>query len=95
MENCMIITFGTFISCMINIIILFQFIEERNERKINNRFFNILLKTAAFVFVVMINELGHPVLNIVMWIVLFSLINNTFYGNANKKIIYGSLKSRF
>lgn len=88
MENYMILTFGTFISCMINIIILFQYIEERNERKINNRFFNLLLKTAAFFIVVMINELGHPVLTIVIWIVLFSLINNIFYGNDNKKLIY-------
>ncbi len=88
MENYMILTFGTFISCMINIIILFQFIEERNEPKFNNRFFYKLMKTAAFLMVVMVNGLGQPVLNIVIWIVLFSLINNILYRNNNKKLIY-------
>jgi two-component system sensor histidine kinase AgrC len=88
MENYMILTFGTFISCMINIIILFQFIEERNERKFNNRFYYKLLKIAVYLLVVMINELGKPVLNIVSWIVLFSFIDNILYRNNNKKLIY-------
>jgi len=36
MENYIIFIFGTIVSCLVNGIILFQFIEERNERIYDN-----------------------------------------------------------
>ena len=92
MENYIILAFGTFVSCMINSIILFQFIEERNERLLDNRCLYRIVKTGVFVILVVINGLELPVVNLLSWIILLSVINHTFYHNSNRKLIYRLLE---
>lgn len=88
MEDYIIFIFGTIISCLINTVIVFQIIEERNDRMYHNNLFYFLMKAGVFVFVVCVNWLNRPFLNIIIWMLSLILVNLTLYENKNKKSIY-------
>lgn len=87
MEDYMIFLFGIIISCMINSVVLFQFIEENNERIYTSRLLYFLVKIILYLFIVCINLLQLPIINIISWILLFSIVNIFFYNNTNIKKI--------
>lgn len=88
MEDYFIFILGTFISCFINSIILFQFIEDRNERNYDNPVFYYFIKIGICFFLTLINIIEKPILNILSWIIIFSLVNIIFYDNKNNNKIY-------
>lgn len=88
MEDTFIFFLGIMISCLINSLILFQFIEEKGERIYYNRWLYILIRLVAYFIIVSINLLNYPVLNVISWIVLFNVINLFFYDNGNTKTLY-------
>lgn len=92
MENYIIFIFGTIISCLINSIILFQFIEERNERIYDYRLLYSLIKMGFCILIVSINLMEQPIINIASWILLISIVNITLYDNPSKKMIYRILE---
>lgn len=83
---------GIVISCLINSIILFQFIEERNERIFDNHLLYILVKVGLCILFGCINLLKISIINIISWIILFSIVNIILYDNTNKKRIYRILE---
>lgn len=92
MEIDIIFVFGTIISCLINCIILFQFIEERNQRKYNNHLLYFILKIGLSLINGCINLINQPTINVISWIILISIINITLYENMNKTRIYRILE---
>lgn len=87
MQNYLMFIVGTGISCFINAIILYQFIEERNERIYNNRPLYDILKIVICLLIAVINLLQNPVLNIMSWLLLISIFYLVMYRNMNKKYI--------
>ncbi|PXV89418.1 GHKL domain-containing protein [Lachnotalea glycerini] len=87
MENYIIFIFGTIVSCLVNGIILFQFIEERNERIYDNNKLYVLIKMGLCVLIGCINVIEMPIINIASWIILFSAVNIILYENTNRKLI--------
>ncbi len=87
MEDYIVFLFGIIISCMINNIILFQFIEDRNERIYTSKFIYILVKTGLYLLIICINIMQQPILNVISWILLFSTVNILLYDNINTKKI--------
>ncbi|MBA4687354.1 MAG: GHKL domain-containing protein [Candidatus Galacturonibacter soehngenii] len=92
MENYIIFLFGTVISCVINIVIVFQFIEERNERIYENRFLYFILKIGLCLIIEIINLFHQPIVNALSWIIMFSIVNLILYDNTNKKRIFKILE---
>ncbi|BCJ92551.1 hypothetical protein acsn021_01200 [Anaerocolumna cellulosilytica] len=92
MENHIIFLFGIIISCLVNCMILFQFIEERNERIYESRFLYFLAKVVLCFLIGCITAMKHPIINIASWILLFGIINFLLYENPNKKNIYRVLE---
>ncbi len=86
MEN-LVFIFGTGISCFINAIILYQFIEARNERAIDNKFLYFVIKIGIALLILGVNLLRKPVLNIISWLLFINIFNLSMYRNSNKKII--------
>lgn len=89
MEDYIFFIFCNIVSSLINSIILFRFIEEKNERIYSNRLLYLLIKILLYFLIGYINMLEQPINNIVSWIFLFSIVNITLYQNTNKKrIVY-------
>lgn len=78
---------GTFISCLIICIILFQFIEERSHRVYDSKLLYLSIKIIIIAYLEFINIINHPILNIASWIILFNIINLKLYTNPYKKNI--------
>lgn len=92
MENYIIFIVGTLVSCLINSIILFQFMEERNERAYDNRLFYLLMKIGLCILFGFINILKQPIFNILSWTLLLSIVNMTLYQNHSKNRMYRILE---
>jgi two-component system sensor histidine kinase AgrC len=88
MENYIIFISGSIISCLVNCVIVFQFIEERNERAYHNPYLYFFIKAAVSIIIVCLNLLNQPVINILSWIILPCLVNITLFHHMNKKIIH-------
>lgn len=87
MQNYLMFIVGTGISCFVNAIILYRFIEERNERIYNNKSLYNILKLVIGLMVAGINLLRNPVLNIMSWLILLSAFYLLMYRNMYKKYI--------
>jgi signal transduction histidine kinase len=88
MENYIIFISGSIISCLVNGVIVFQFIEERNERSYHNKYLYFFIEVAVSILIVFLNLLNNPVLNIASWIILPCLVNITLFHHMNKKVIH-------
>ncbi len=88
MDDYIIFLVGTVISCLINNIILFQFIEEKNERLYSNQLFYFLAKAGLYFLTICVNVVQQPIFNIISWIILFSFVNITLYGDGNRKTMH-------
>lgn len=88
MESYIIFIYGSIISCMVNIVIVFQFIEERNERIYQKRCLYFFVKTGVFIALVCLNLLNNPIINILSWIVLPGTVNLLLFHHINKKVIH-------
>ena len=88
MENYIIFISGSIISCLVNGVIVFQFIEERNERSYHNKYLYFFIEVAVSIMIVFLNLLNNPVLNIASWIILPGLVNITLFHHLNKKVIH-------
>lgn len=88
MENYIIFISGSIISCLVNGVIVFQFIEERNERSYHNKYLYFFIEVAVSIMIVFLNLLNNPVLNIASWIILPGLVNITLFHHMNKKFIH-------
>lgn len=88
MENYIIFISGSIISCLVNGVIVFQFMEERNERAYHNPYLYFFIKAAVSIIIVCLNLLNQPVINILSWIILPCLVNITLFHHMNKKVIH-------
>lgn len=88
MENYIIFISGSIISCLVNGVIVFQFIEERNERSYHNKYLYFFIEVAVSIMIVFLNLLYNPVINIASWIILAGLVNITLFHHTNKKVIH-------
>ncbi len=88
MENYIIFISGSIISCLVNGVIVFQFMEERNERAYHNPYLYFFTEAAVPIIIVFLNLLNNPVINILSWIILPCLVNITLFNHMNKKVIH-------
>lgn len=88
MESYIIFIYGSIISCLVNSVIVFQFIHERNERIYHNRYLYFFVETAAFAVMVCLNLLNNPIINILSWMVLPGIVNLALFHHMNKKVIH-------
>ncbi len=86
MGNYMVLFVGAIVSNLINSIILFQFIEERYNRIYDSRLLYKGVRILTCCVMSGINLFNHPAVNLIGWIVAFSLINTKMYENVGKKI---------
>lgn len=87
MENNFLFIFGLVISCLINSIIIFQFIEERYTRSYHKRAVYILLQVVTCFALMLVNALGIPIVNMLSWLLLFAIISVIFYTENDKNIL--------
>lgn len=88
MENYIFFVSGIVLSCLIDCAVVFQFVEERNERSYPSRWLYFFIKTGVFLFSVCINLLKQPILNIITWFAVISIMNLTAFYNKSKTIRY-------
>lgn len=88
MENYIIFISGSIISCLVNGVIVFQFIEERNERSYHNKYLYVFIEVAVSIMIVFLNLLNNPVINIASWIILPGLVNIALFHHMNKKVVH-------
>lgn len=84
MEHYIFFAFGIIISCLINSIIIFQFIEERYERVYENKWMYRITQIGTCIFLMIINSLEIPILNMLSWIFLFAMIVSFLYIERGK-----------
>lgn len=87
MENYLFFIFGILISCFINSSIIFQFIEERYERTYYNKSAYILLKMGTILSLMFINGIEVPILNMLSWISIFSIIVIMLYTENGRSFL--------
>ncbi len=88
MDTNVIFWSGLFVSCLINSVMLFQFIEERYERVYNNsKALYYIIKIMACIVMFTINLVDYPFVKLASWILMFSIIIIKFYYNGTKKIL--------
>lgn len=92
MENSTIFIFGNIISCLINCVILFQFIDERNERIYDSRLLYVSVKLGLCFLIGYINIMKPPIINILSRIILFSTVSIMLYDNTNRKRMFRILE---
>lgn len=85
MENFLFLLLGIIVSCLINSIIVFQFIEERYERVSKNKILYITVHVGTFFGIIIINLIGIPILNMLSWLILFGIIVSFLYTEHGKK----------
>lgn len=93
MENNILFLSGIIISCLVTTIIIFQFIESRHKRTYQNEKIYIGVKTITSIFLMMINCLRHPMLNMMSWIIIFGIIGFCLYYDDNDKPIQRILEA--
>lgn len=85
MENNLFLLFGTVVSCLINSIIIFQFIEVRYKRVYRNKKIYIVMQVGTCLGIMIINLIGVPILNMLSWLVIFGIIVSLLYTESGKK----------
>jgi signal transduction histidine kinase len=88
MGNYIIFIGGTIVSCLVINVIVFQFLEERNEKRYHSHWLYFFIKAGVFILSVYINLLNHPSLNILTWIIMLNIVNIAAFENRNKRITY-------
>lgn len=88
MGNHIFFVSGIVVSCLINCIIVFQFLEERNERLYRSQWLYFFIKAGVFLFSVCMNLLKQPIVNIITWIAVISIMNLAAFYNKSKTILY-------
>lgn len=79
MENSMIILSGTILSCIINCIIIFHFISERYQPAYYSKRIYRVIEFSVCIFMICINMLNKPVLNMISWLVAFGVVIEVMY----------------
>lgn len=85
MENYLMLLFGIVVSCLVYLIIVFQFMEERYKRVYENKIIYVAMKGLIGISIVLINMLEKPVLNLVSWMCVCGIIVIFFYHDYEKK----------
>lgn len=85
MENYLFLLFGVTVSCLINSIIIFQFIEERYERVYPNKKLYALMQTGTCLGIIIVNLFEIPILNMISWLAIFGIIVGRLYTEYGKK----------
>lgn len=87
MENYLIFLSGTIFSCLVNTIIIFQYINERYSKKYKNKIGYIFLEIFVSIVLILINLLKNPILNIMSWIVISDAVAIILYSENEKSKI--------
>lgn len=87
METWIFLLFGMVISCLINTIIIFQFMDEHYNRVYQKKYYYILTEIIVCISLVMVNSIGIPLINIFSWMLIFNLIVIFLYTENQTKFI--------
>lgn len=85
MENYLLLLFGVIVSCLVNLIIIFQFIEERYERVYHNKKKYIIMQIGTCLSIMIVNLFGIPILNMLSWLAVFGIIVCILYTEHGRK----------
>lgn len=88
MENYIFFVCGIVVSCLIDCVVTFQFVEERNQRSYHSHWLYFFIKAGVFLVCVCINLFKQPVLNIITWMAVISIMNLSAFYNKSKTIRY-------
>lgn len=87
MENNFLFIFGIVISCSINCIIFFQFMEDRYIRSYQKKAVYLIMQVITALLLMMINTLEIPIVNMLSWISVFAVIVVIFYTENGKSAL--------
>ncbi len=87
MENYLFYLFGIGISCSITSIIIFQFMDEHYEHAYSGKVVYAVLKVGTCLGIMLINLLGIPVLNMLIWILVFTAIGIFLYCDFGRSFL--------
>lgn len=93
MENYLFLLFGIIVSCLINSIIIFQFIEERYERVYQKKKKYVLMQVGTCLSIMIINLFGIPILNMISWLAIFGIIVGGLYTEYGRKSLQRVLET--
>ncbi len=79
MENNILFLSGIIISCLVTTIVLFQFIGSRHKKTFHNKQYYSLVQIGISIFLMGINLLQQPLVNMLSWVVIFGLVSYFLY----------------
>lgn len=79
MENNILFLSGIIVSCLVTTIVIFQFIGSRHKKAFHNKPFYFLVQIGVSVFLMGINLLQRPLMNMLSWVVLYGLVSYFLY----------------
>ena len=79
MENNILFLSGIIISCLVTTIVIFQFIGSRHKKVFQNKPFYFLVQISVSIFLMAINLLQQPLVNMLSWVVLYGLVSYFLY----------------
>lgn len=85
MQHDIVLLSGIAISCFVITMIIFQLIESRQIRAFENEKIYIGVKIAVSIFLMMVNLLRQPMLNMLSWIAVFGLVGLLLYYDVDQK----------
>ncbi len=88
MEKYIFFMSGIVVSCLINCVLVFQFLEERNERRYESHWLYFFIKSGVFLFSVFMNLFKQPVINIISWIAVICIMNLAVYWSRSKTVLF-------
>lgn len=84
MQDYLIFLCGIIFSCVVNTIIVFQYMDDKFVRKYHSKIGYHFAHISAGLSLIMINLFSRPVVNLVSWIVILALMGTFLYTAANK-----------
>lgn len=85
MQHNIIFLSGIVISCFVITMTIFQLIESRQKRALENEKIYSTVKIAVSIFLMMVNLLRQPMLNMLSWIIVFGLTGLFLYYDDDRK----------
>jgi len=79
MENNMLFLSGIIVSCLVTTIVIFQFIGSRHKKVFHNKQFYMLVQIGVSIFLMGINLLQQPMVNMLSWVVSYGLVSYFLY----------------
>ncbi|HBE86300.1 MAG TPA: ATP-binding protein [Lachnoclostridium sp.] len=79
MENNILFLSGIIVSCLVTTIVIFQFMGSRHKKALHNKQFYFLVQIGVSIFLMGINLLQRPLVNMLSWVISYGLVSYFLY----------------